>query len=65
MCEICGKKFISGRKLGGHKSRKHPKNASEYELKKQIQKTKLCQKNRRDYFKSNAFLHKKRKLEKK
>jgi hypothetical protein len=34
MCEICGKKFISGRKLGGHKSRKHPKNASEYELKK-------------------------------
>lgn len=41
-CKFCGLQFQSGRKLGGHVSRKHPGNSYEYHLKKEVQRNKAC-----------------------
>ena len=50
-CKVCGCEFETGRKLGGHMSRKHPGYSFEYLVKKEVHKTKIFERNRRKYFK--------------
>ena len=51
ICKVCGEQFESGRKLGGHMSRRHPGNSFEYFIKKQMQSTRTTERDRRKYFK--------------
>lgn len=42
ICKVCGKEFESGRQLGGHMSKKHPrKPSSECSTKKNLKQKKI------------------------
>ena len=50
-CVLCGAKFVTGRQLGGHMSRKHPSTTGDYGVKKQLKSVKQVERKRRNYFK--------------
>ena len=51
VCRFCGKDFETGRKLGGHISRKHAGNSYEHKIKQEIHKSKSFERRRRKYLK--------------
>jgi hypothetical protein len=51
ICLLCGFSFENGRQLGGHMSRRHPGNSTDYNKKKQVHFTKTVERERRRYFK--------------
>lgn len=51
VCMLCGDGFSSGRQLGGHMSRRHPGNSTDYSKKRRLHNTKTVERDRRRYFK--------------
>lgn len=51
VCMLCGDGFNSGRQLGGHMSRRHPGNSTDYSKKRRLHSTKTVERDRRKYFK--------------
>jgi hypothetical protein len=51
VCMLCGDGFSNGRQLGGHMSRRHPGNSTDYSKKRRLHNTKTVERDRRKYFK--------------